>query len=409
MPRHSKEFFDNGKRCEEERINKYLADAGVCSRREADDFIAAGRVKINGQKAVNGSKVHDGDRVFLDSDEIKKDTHLVVIALNKPDGIVCTSDRREPNNIIDYIKYDSRIFPIGRLDKDSEGLILLTNDGEIVNKILRAGNHHEKEYVVTVNKPITDEFLKGMASGVHILDTVTKPCHVEAIDRTSFRIILTQGLNRQIRRMCEHFDYKVMTLTRVRIMNIRLGRLKVGGWRNLTEEELNGLNEEIELSGNEAHINASKNHTSQNDSADIRNRGAGEEKGSYIGLPKGAVARQARKKPYYNALFAEKNAQKKKDEEKKHEKLLHASISKNEIDELRRKRKSSSDWRKRLSGSVTDNEEKSKNINRKNSEFKGHSKIGKNEEVNDYQKNRRMKEEKNKPWLKMNTHNRHKK
>ena len=192
MPRHSKEFLimENGVK---KRINKYLADAGVCSRREADDFIAAGRVKINGQKA-NGSKVHDGDRVFLDSDEIKKDTHLVVIALNKPDGIVCTSDRREPNNIIDYIKYDSRIFPIGRLDKDSEGLILLTNDGEIVNKILRAGNHHEKEYVVTVNKPITDEFLKGMASGVHILDTVTKPCHVEAIDRTSLELYLLRVL-----------------------------------------------------------------------------------------------------------------------------------------------------------------------------------------------------------------------
>ena len=181
---------------------------------------------------------------------LKKENKMVLIAFHKPVGIVCTTDRREPDNIIDYIQYGSRIFPIGRLDKDSEGLILLTNDGEIVNKILRAGNYHEKEYIVKVNKPLTPAFLQGMASGVPILDTVTRPCTVEEIDRNTFRIVLTQGLNRQIRRMCVYFDYRVLSLKRVRIMNIPLGRLAVGGYRNLTDRELSELNEMLSDSSN---------------------------------------------------------------------------------------------------------------------------------------------------------------
>ena len=234
------------------RINKYLSDSGICSRREADTRIAKGEVTIDGEVAVMGSKVLPGQKVMLGKKEVSREEKMVLIAFHKPKGIVCTTERREPDNIIDFIKYGQRIYPIGRLDKDSEGLIFLTNNGDIVNKILRAGNHHEKEYIVTVNKPITAEFLKGMAGGVPILDTVTKPCTLEAIDKVTFKIILTQGLNRQIRRMCEHFDYKVIRLVRVRIMNVNLGRLKVGGYRNLTDKELEGLKEQIELSRNEA-------------------------------------------------------------------------------------------------------------------------------------------------------------
>lgn len=236
------------------RINKYLSDSGICSRREADTRIAKGEVTIDGEVAVMGSKVLPGQKVMLGKKEVSREEKMVLIAFHKPKGIVCTTERREPDNIIDYIKYNQRIYPIGRLDKDSEGLIFLTNNGDIVNKILRAGNHHEKEYIVTVNKPITAEFLKGMAGGVPILDTITKPCTLEAIDKVTFKIILTQGLNRQIRRMCEHFGYKVTRLVRVRIMNVNLGRLKVGGYRNLTDRELEGLKEQIELSQNEAII-----------------------------------------------------------------------------------------------------------------------------------------------------------
>ena len=236
------------------RINKYLSDSGICSRREADTRIAKGEVTIDGEVAVMGSKVLPGQKVMLGKKEVSREEKMVLIAFHKPKGIVCTTERREPDNIIDYIKYSQRIYPIGRLDKDSEGLIFLTNNGDIVNKILRAGNHHEKEYIVTVNKPITAEFLKGMAGGVPILDTITKPCTLEALDKVTFKIILTQGLNRQIRRMCEYFDYKVIRLVRVRIMNVNLGRLKVGGYRNLTDKELEGLKEQIELSKNEALI-----------------------------------------------------------------------------------------------------------------------------------------------------------
>lgn len=244
MENYKKNHFGGTGEEEEIRINKYLSDAGVCSRREADELVAGGKVLIDGQTAVMGSKVRPGQKVSLDGKELKQEERLVLIAFNKPEGIVCTTDQREPDNIIDFINYGSRIFPIGRLDKGSEGLILLTNDGEIVNKILRAGNGHEKEYIVEVNKPLTPEFLKGMAGGVPILDTVTKPCLVEQLDGQTFRIVLTQGLNRQIRRMCEYFDYRVRALKRIRIMNINLGRLKTGTWRNLTDwekEELNDL------------------------------------------------------------------------------------------------------------------------------------------------------------------------
>ena len=223
------------------RINKYLGDAGVCSRREADKFIEQGKVTIDGVVAEMGSRVFPGQKVTFNGKELRKQEEQVLIAFYKPVGIVCTTDTREPDNVIDFLNYGKRIYPIGRLDKDSEGLLLLTNDGDIVNKILRAGNHHEKEYLVTVNKPLTPEFLKGMAGGVPILDTVTKPCTIEQTGKCSFKIILTQGLNRQIRRMCEYFDYRVLSLKRVRIMHIQLGHLKSGTYRNLTEGELERL------------------------------------------------------------------------------------------------------------------------------------------------------------------------
>ncbi len=232
------------------RINKYLADAGVCSRRAADGYIEEGKVFIDGERAVMGSRVLPGQTVVFNGKELKKEEDLVLLALNKPRGIVCTSDKREPDNVVEFVNYGKRIYPIGRLDKDSEGLLLLTNDGDIVNKILRAGNYHEKEYIVKVNKMITKEFLQGMAGGVPILDTVTRPCKIEALDKYRFKVILTQGLNRQIRRMCEYFGYRVVHLQRVRIMNIRLGHLKVGDYRKLTAQELAELQSLIKKSSN---------------------------------------------------------------------------------------------------------------------------------------------------------------
>lgn len=225
------------------RINKYLSEVGFCSRREADRLLEEGRITINGRVPELGTKVSDEDEIFVDGKTIKKvEEEFVYIAFNKPVGIVCTTDtKREKNNIVDYINHPKRIFPIGRLDKPSEGLILLTSDGDIVNKILRARNNHEKEYYVRVDKPITEKFLEKMRNGVPILDTVTKKCEVEKIDTMNFRIVLTQGLNRQIRRMCEHLDYEVKKLKRVRIMNIKLD-LPVGKWRDLTPQEMNELN-----------------------------------------------------------------------------------------------------------------------------------------------------------------------
>ena len=226
------------------RINKYLSEIGYCSRREADRLIADGRVLVNGEPVEMGLKVSAEDKIVVNGEAISNPKNkLVYIAFNKPKGIVCTTDTRvEKDNIIDYINYSKRIFPIGRLDKASEGLIFLTNDGDIVNKILRARNNHEKEYIVTVNKPITKEFLHKMSNGVPILDTVTKKCFVKQTHKNEFKIILTQGLNRQIRRMCEYLDYRVTELTRVRIMNVKLD-LKVGKWRYLSAKEFKDLNE----------------------------------------------------------------------------------------------------------------------------------------------------------------------
>ncbi|MBQ1688698.1 MAG: 23S rRNA pseudouridine(2604) synthase RluF [Lachnospiraceae bacterium] len=223
------------------RLNKYLSDAGVCSRRQADRWVEEGKITINGNMAVMGQRVLPGDKVAVNGKPIKKEEDKVLLAYNKPRGIVCTTSKVEKNNIVDYINYDKRIYPVGRLDKDSSGLILLTNQGELVDKILRGSNYHEKEYIVTVNKKITPEFLRAMGSGVPILDTVTRPCELEQIGPRTFRIILTQGLNRQIRRMCEYFDYKVVELKRVRIMNIRLGKLKEGTYRKIAGKELEEL------------------------------------------------------------------------------------------------------------------------------------------------------------------------
>ncbi len=225
------------------RINKYLSEVGYCSRRAADQLLEEGRITVNGKIPELGTKVSEEDEIFVDGKSIKKtEDEFVYIAFNKPVGIVCTTDtRREKNNIVDYINHPKRIFPIGRLDKPSEGLILLTSDGDIVNKILRARNNHEKEYIVRVDKPITEKFLDKMRNGVPILDTVTKKCEVEKIDTMNFRIVLTQGLNRQIRRMCEHLGYEVKKLKRIRIMNIKLD-LPVGKWRDLAPEELKTLN-----------------------------------------------------------------------------------------------------------------------------------------------------------------------
>ena len=227
----------------ETRINKFLSEAGYCSRRAADKLIEEGRVIINGAIPEIGTKIVEGDEVRVDGELISKAKEKpLYLAFHKPVGIVCTTDTRvEKDNIIDYIGYPKRIFPIGRLDKPSEGLIFLTNDGDIVNKILRAHNNHEKEYIVTVNRPITRKFIQQMSNGVPILDTVTRKCKVEQISKFTFRIILTQGLNRQIRRMCEFLDYRVKKLKRVRIMNVELD-LPVGKWRDLTKQEIKEIN-----------------------------------------------------------------------------------------------------------------------------------------------------------------------
>jgi len=226
-------------------LNKYISSSGACSRREAEKFINEGRVTINGKPTQLGNRVGKKDVVKLDGRLVEPKNITLYIALNKPVGIVSTTDEREPNNIVKHVNYPERLFPIGRLDKPSEGLIFLTNDGDIVNKILRAGNNHEKEYFVTVNKSITDDFLGSMGTGIPILGTVTKNCFVEKVSDKIFKIILTQGLNRQIRRMCEYLDYEVTKLKRTRIMNVELGYLQAGDWRELTEEEMKEINKMI--------------------------------------------------------------------------------------------------------------------------------------------------------------------
>lgn len=233
---------------DELRLNKFISEKGLCSRREADKLIELGRVTVNGLKVETGTKVGPNDEVRLDGKVLNKREELVYIALNKPVGITSTTEKKIQGNIVDFVNHSKRIFPIGRLDKDSQGLIFLTNDGDIVNKILRAGNNHEKEYIVTVDKPITNEFIASMSNGVRILGTITKKCSVKKEGKYVFRIILTQGLNRQIRRMCEALGYKVTKLQRIRIMNVELGNLAIGKWRYLTAGELSEINRLISAS-----------------------------------------------------------------------------------------------------------------------------------------------------------------
>ena len=236
----------------EVRINKFLSEAGVCSRREADRQIEEGNVTIDGKIAQMGDRVSEGQQVCFQGVPVKKEEEMILIVLHKPAGIVCTAEKREKNNVIDYLNYPKRIYPVGRLDKDSEGLLLLTNNGDIVNKMMRSGNMHEKEYIVTVNRPVTDSFLHGMANGVPLveLNTTTRKCRVERTGKKQFRIVLTQGLNRQIRRMCEYFGYRVQKLVRVRIMNIELGNLEPGKYRDVTSQEYKRLLELIASSSN---------------------------------------------------------------------------------------------------------------------------------------------------------------
>tara|TARA_E500000331_G_C17075481_1_gene634549 strand:+ start:109 stop:843 length:735 start_codon:yes stop_codon:yes gene_type:complete len=232
------------------RINKYLSEIGFCSRREADNLITNGRIIINNIQAELGQKINFNDKIFIDGEIINhnKNKKLIYIAFNKPAGIVCTTDTKiEKDNIIDYINFPSRIFPIGRLDKLSQGLIFLTNDGDIVNKILRAKNYNEKEYIVDVNKPISKDFISKMSKGIPILDTITRPCSVTQLHKKKFKIILTQGLNRQIRRMCEYLNYRVLNLKRVRIMSICLD-IEIGKWRYLTTGEISEINNSLKSS-----------------------------------------------------------------------------------------------------------------------------------------------------------------
>lgn len=239
MSNEIREAFLN--RQEPVRLNKYLSEAGVCSRREADRLIESGKVTVDGQRAQTGMKIRPGQEVRVGRKVVSRQDEMVVLAVNKPRGIVCTEEKRERNSIVRFLDYPIRVTYIGRLDKDSRGLLLMTNNGDIINRMMRAANHHEKEYKVTVDHEITDEFLEKMAAGVAILDTVTRPCKVEKLGKYTFSIILTQGLNRQIRRMCEALGYEVKDLVRVRVMNIRLGSLKEGGYREVTDEELDEL------------------------------------------------------------------------------------------------------------------------------------------------------------------------
>ncbi|HNP47738.1 MAG TPA: 23S rRNA pseudouridine(2604) synthase RluF [Bacteroidia bacterium] len=243
------------------RLNKFISESGLCSRREADRYIEQGNVYINGRRAQIGDQVKVGDRVRVNGHELepRQEEDLIFIALNKPVGITSTTEEGVPDNIVQFVNHSQRIFPVGRLDKDSQGLIFLTNNGDIVNKILRAGNKHEKEYVVTVNLPLTDEVIQGMSRGVPMLGVTTKKCKVVQESAFTFRITLIQGLNRQIRRMCEHFGYDVVKLERVRIMNINLKGLPPGEWRNLTDEEMKELYSLIENSSSEADQNNFRN------------------------------------------------------------------------------------------------------------------------------------------------------
>lgn len=246
------------------RLNKYISESGICSRRDADRFIEQGNVYVNGKRAQVGAQVVAGDTVKVNGQliEPREADDFIFIALNKPVGIVSTTESSEKNNIVDFVGHSDRIFPIGRLDKDSQGLIFLTSNGDLVNKVLRAGNNHEKDYVVTVNKPITDSFIEGLAGGVPILGRMTKNCPVTKVAPTVFNITLVQGLNRQIRRMCEHFGYEVVKLERTRIMNVSLKGIPVGDWRDLTPKELSVLLKSVEDSSSEDNTAAKKSRKS---------------------------------------------------------------------------------------------------------------------------------------------------
>lgn len=251
MKNRMQEEFSGKDKKEPVRLNKFLAESGVCSRREADRLIEQGRVTVDGQTAAMGLKVLPIQEIRVNGKPVSREEEMILLAVNKPVGIICTSEKKwGSNNIEEFLHYPKRIFSIGRLDKDSEGLLLMTNNGEILNKIMRAGNYHEKEYEVKVNRPVTDEFIRQMEKGVPILNTVTRPCRVEKMGEKQFRIILTQGLNRQIRRMCEALGYKVTRLVRVRIMNIHLGHLKAGTYRKLTDKEIEELYRLIQDSSN---------------------------------------------------------------------------------------------------------------------------------------------------------------
>lgn len=241
MSQKLKELKKQENNDEKIRLNKYLSDAGVCSRRQADKMIEDGRITIDGRIALMGEKVDSSMQIKIDGKAIEPEREKILIAFNKPVGVECTTDKGNPDNIVDYINYPIRIYPIGRLDKNSEGLILLTNEGSLVNKILKGSNYKEKEYIVTVDKQITEEFVNRMSSGVQILNTVTRPCHVTKLSNNTFNIVLTQGLNRQIRRMCKELGYNVQKLKRIRIMNIELGNLKKGTYRIVSDSEINGL------------------------------------------------------------------------------------------------------------------------------------------------------------------------
>lgn len=243
----------------EYRLNKYISASGFCSRREADRLIEEGHVRVNGKRAEIGMRVLPGQKVTVRGEHIKNNVEPVYIAFNKPVGVVSTTDPEEKDNIVDFISHEQRIFPIGRLDKDSQGLILLTNDGDIVNKILRVGNNHKKDYIVKVDRPITKDFLDRMAQGVPILDRVTRRCELEEINPYTFKITLIQGLNRQIRRMCEYFGYNVIKLERIQVMNIKLGSLGQGNWRELTHVELEGLFDMLEAEKDLAKKNVNSN------------------------------------------------------------------------------------------------------------------------------------------------------
>lgn len=268
------------------RINKFLSEAGICSRREADRQIAAGLVTIDGRTAAAGDKVSQGQEVLFDGRPVTKEEEEIILVLNKPKGIVCTAEKREKNNVIDFLQYPKRVYPVGRLDKDSEGLLLLTNNGDIVNRMMRAGNYHEKEYIVTVNRPVSDAFLRGLAGGVPLVElgVTTRRCRVERIGKKQFRIVLTQGLNRQIRRMCEYFGYRVENLVRVRIMNIELGDLAAGEHRRLTDGEYRELKKLLADSCNEpAACRGKRDAEDKKKSMDDRNRRSRHDGKSYDG------------------------------------------------------------------------------------------------------------------------------